>query len=167
MVPKGDKCCDLYILLHQILRILLDTIYSTERLGYLTVLIQEHRELYCELFKIPLKPKHHLLLHYPDLIAKIGPLRYLWSMRFEGFHQILKSTANSVTSRKNILLTLSKKQQLRFSFQILSKKGFINNVDFSPFWDDISALPEYETIAKLLIEEETSRVEKFSCFSVP
>lgn len=165
LVPEGDKCWDLYILLHQILQILLDTIFSTDTLSHLTVLIQEHHELFCELFETPLKPKHHFLLHYPTIISKVGPLRYLWSMRFEGFHKILKSTANSVTSRKNILLTLAKKQQLRFSFRILCKKGFLTTIDFSSAWDKISSLPEYEIISGLIIKEGHDPFNK-ACFSV-
>lgn len=100
-----------------------------------------------------LKPKHHFLAHYPLLISKIGPVRYLWSMRYEAFHKILKSTANSITSRKNILLTLAIKQQLRFSFRILSESGFSNNIDFSPLWDDIQSLPECNIIVDLLNKE--------------
>lgn len=165
LVPIGDKCWDLYILLHQILQILLDTIFSTDTLSHLTVLIQEHHELFCELFETPLKPKHHFLLHYPTIISKVGPLRYLWSMRFEGFHKILKSTANSVTSRKNILLTLAKKQQLRFSFRVLSKKGFSTTVDFSTTWDEISTLPQCEVISNLIIAQGYDPLNK-NCFSV-
>jgi hypothetical protein len=43
-------------------------------------------------------------------------------MRFEGKHKELKTTANSTTSRKNIVKTLSLKQQLRLSYRLLSPK---------------------------------------------
>ena len=34
-----------------------------------------------------LEPKFHYLLRYPTLIKKFGPLRKLWCMRFEAYHQ--------------------------------------------------------------------------------
>lgn len=103
-----------------------------EKIDYLQVLIEEHHMLFCELFMEPLKPKFHFLLHYPRLIRDIGPPRCIWSMRYEAYHKFLKSTANSTTSRKNLLLTLSIKDSLRFSYRILSKEGFSNTLQFGP-----------------------------------
>lgn len=104
LVPQGDEYWDLYVLLHQIVFILLDSMFSKNTVEYLKTLIQEYHELFGKLFGVPLKPKHHFLLHYPDLIMRAAPVKYTWSMRYEAYHKLLKSTANSVTSRKNILL---------------------------------------------------------------
>jgi len=53
-----------------------------------------------------LKPKHHHMVHYLFIIEKSGgPLSLFWSMRFEAKHKELKDTANSITSRKNIVYT--------------------------------------------------------------
>lgn len=153
LIPEDDTCWEIYILLHQILMLLLDAIFSHDSLNYLKIIIEEHHDLFCQHSGMTLKPKHHFLVHYPSLISKIGPVRFLWSMRYEAFHKLLKSTANSITSRKNILLTLAKKQQLRFSFRILSESGFFNNIDFSPIWDDLRSLPEYNIIVELLTKE--------------
>ncbi|KAL4135878.1 hypothetical protein QTP88_007460 [Uroleucon formosanum] len=43
-----------------------------------------------------------------------------WSMRFETKHRKLKETTHSITSRKNITLTISMKQQLKYSYRPLA-----------------------------------------------
>lgn len=54
---------------------------------------------YTEIFKDTLKPKHHLLVHYFNIIKKSGPLKYLWSYRFESKHRELKTYTKNITSR--------------------------------------------------------------------
>lgn len=76
--------------------------------------------------------KYHLLLHYPIVIRNLGPPRFYWCMRYEAFHRQLKQTANSVTCRKNLLVTLSLKQQLKLSGRLSDKRGFQTKVDFGP-----------------------------------
>lgn len=64
------------------------------------------------LFGETLKPKHHLMLHYPRIMRTVGPLRSLWSMRFEGKHRPLKQYAHAITSRVNLSYSIAVKQQL-------------------------------------------------------
>jgi len=90
-------------------------------LQYLKYLISEHHDMYLSLFNSSLKPKHHFLLHYPNIILKAGPLIYLSCMRFEAKHKELKKNANNVQSRKNLPLTLAKKSQLNFLYRRMSK----------------------------------------------
>lgn len=59
-----------------------------------------------------LKPKHHFILHYPQLIRKFGPLRHLWTLRFESKHQYFKNIIRHSPNFKNVLKSLSKKHQL-------------------------------------------------------
>jgi len=73
-------------------------------LKYLKYLISEHHDMYLSLFN-SLKPKHHFLLHYPNIILKTGPLIYLSCMRFEAKHKERNiKNANNVQSRKNLHL---------------------------------------------------------------
>jgi len=58
-------------------------------------------------------------------------------MRYEAFHKQLKSTAKIVTSRVNLLLTLCIKQQLKFSYRILSKKCLSNSIEFTQFLGEL------------------------------
>lgn len=72
-------------------------------------LIKEHNENYVILFNDSLKPKHHLLVHYPSIIRQSGPPRHFWCFRFEAKHRELKTYARVTSSRKNITLSISKK----------------------------------------------------------
>lgn len=95
---------------------------------YLEILIEEHHNLYINLFG-DLKPKHHFLVHYPNLMRKIGPLKYVSSMRYEARHRQLKINASVVKSRVNMPVTLSIKNQLSFyhrvSYNINSELMFV------------------------------------------
>uniref|UniRef100_A0A1Y1N501 C2H2-type domain-containing protein n=1 Tax=Photinus pyralis TaxID=7054 RepID=A0A1Y1N501_PHOPY len=149
LVPEKDSCWELYTILYQIIDILLSRIISKQTIEYLEILIVEHHRLYCELFDQTLKPKHHFMIHYPTVILNLGPLRHIWSMRYEAFHKVLKSTANSVTSRKNILLTLATKQQLRLSYRFLSRQGFNDNITCGNF-EDLASLKDFFILKQLL-----------------
>lgn len=132
LVPETEPVWRFYILILQLIDILLQRQFSTDLIDYLQILIKEHHSMYMELFQENLKPKYHFLLHYPNIIRNIGPPRYYWSMRFESFHRFLKCTANSVSCRKNLLVTLSLKQQLRLSSRLSSRKGFITKTELGP-----------------------------------
>lgn len=132
LIPNEDPVWRFYTLTVEMLDNLLARSFSAESIKYLQHLIEEHHELVIELFGEHLRPKYHFLLHYPKIIRLLGPPRYYWSMRYESFHRLLKCTANSVTCRKNLLVTLSIKQQLRFSSRILSKKGLVQSTCHGP-----------------------------------
>lgn len=77
-----------------------------------------------------LKPKFHLLLHYPRIMQEIGPLKHMSFMRFEAKHKELKQTANAVTSRRNPAYTLSMKHQLQLNYKFMLNKGFEKRLDW-------------------------------------
>ena len=57
---------------------------SNGQIAYLRVLIDEY--LHCRMQTFPdnpLKPKHHYVSHYPELIIQFGTLIRLWILRFE------------------------------------------------------------------------------------
>lgn len=132
LVPDEEPIWNFYILLVKIVDILLERLFTEQLIEYLQLLIKEHHSIYMDLFQENLKPKYHLLLHYPTVIRRIGPPRFYWCMRYEAFHRLLKQTAKSVTCRKNLLHTLSLKQQLRMSNRFLCKKGFEKKIEFGP-----------------------------------
>ena len=51
---------------------------------------------------IKLRPKHHFICHYPDLIRKLGPLKNLWTLSFEQKHQYFKNKAKTIRNFKNV-----------------------------------------------------------------
>ena len=46
-------------------------------------------------------PKFHYMLHYVEEIRRHGPLRLLWTLRFESKHLELKNTVKSSQNRMN------------------------------------------------------------------
>jgi hypothetical protein len=71
-----------------------------------------------------LKPKHHLLVHYPNIIKYSGPPKHFWCFRYEAKHKEMKLYTHAITSRKNICMSLAKKYQYKFAYNILN--SFLN-----------------------------------------
>lgn len=97
--------------MRKILLITLQESVTESTADLLENLIYEHHLLYIDLFDETLKPKH-LMLHYPRIMKIVGPLRPLWSMRFEAKHRPLKQYAHTITSRVNLCYSIAVKQQL-------------------------------------------------------
>ena len=65
--------------------------------------IEEYLQLWVHAFpKIPLKPKHHYLSHYPALIEELGPVKNSQSIRLESKHISMKNAAKHCQNLKNI-----------------------------------------------------------------
>jgi len=129
LVPEVEEVWQLYIRFVQILDIITAPFVDTDLTMYLATLIAEHHELYCKLFSKTLKPKHHIMIHYPRIMNSIGPLIHVWSMRMEGKHRpVIKQVAKATTCRKNLPLTVAKKYSLSLSARFLSKRGFQRDV---------------------------------------
>jgi len=65
---------------------------------------------------VPLRPKHHYLLHYSWLTQMFGPLIRVWTMRMESKHYFFKRCARSCRNFINITKTLSETHQLSQAF---------------------------------------------------
>ncbi|KAL1472342.1 hypothetical protein MTO96_039402 [Rhipicephalus appendiculatus] len=65
-------------------------------------------------------PKMHYLVHYPRIIAELGPLTQFWCMRFEAKHQYFKALASRTMNFKNICKTLAQRHQLLQGFELHS-----------------------------------------------
>lgn len=130
LVPTENKYWSLYIILHEIITIVTSTTVQKEIHILLSDLITNHHQLYLQLFQLPLRPKHHHMIHYSKVIEQIGPLINIWSMRFESKHRELKMSSNVIASRVNIPHSLAVKQQLKYSTRIFLKRGFSKNFSF-------------------------------------
>ncbi|XP_064472077.1 uncharacterized protein LOC135386209 [Ornithodoros turicata] len=87
IIDPTDEVWQLFLLLRDIVNLVCARKISQTQILYLNELIQLYLELITELFpRVTLKPKHHFLLHYPELILKYGPLIWLWTLRFESKH---------------------------------------------------------------------------------
>lgn len=95
---------------------------SNNLLLQISIKIESINQEYQNLFKKHLTPKFHFLLHYKLVIQQSGPLRNLWSYKYEAKHKEFKIFAHAITSRKNIPKTFAFKQQMRFANFILEPK---------------------------------------------
>jgi len=75
-------------------------------------LVAEHHRLYKILFKDPLKPKHHNMVHFGYARKMSGPLVNLSTVRYEAKHRPQTKRAAATSSRKNITYTIAMKEQL-------------------------------------------------------
>lgn len=141
LIPVGNIYWKVYIFLRKMLSIILSSSVSIEKCASLKKLIKEHHSLYKRLFNLPLKPKHHNLVHYPTIMMNSGPLNNTSSLRYESKHREGKLSANVVSSRTNITKTLAIKHQLKICHRFLSMAGFQNmKAETNDSLQDISSL---------------------------
>lgn len=144
-IPRGDVVWQFFITLVQIIDILTKTFCTDDDLNKLSTLITSHHSFYVSFFKDSLKPKHHHMLHYPNIIRQIGPLTNIWCMRLEGKHKELKNYAKCITSRVNLPKSIMIKQQLKFSKRVVCGTGLERKVEFGPFTKNfVNINPIYE-----------------------
>lgn len=118
MVPCDDPVWKFLINFFEILDILLCFQITDTDISLLREKIKQHNSDYIVIFKDTLKPKFHNLTHYPTIIRQSGPLRNLWCFKYESKHRQFKIYSHCITSRKNICLTLAKKYELKFAYQL-------------------------------------------------
>lgn len=132
LIPFGDVVWKYILLFLELIDDLLCYEISDNLLDQITTKIELLNREYQNLFKVNLTPKFHFLVHYPTIIKKSGPLRNIWSFKYEAKHKEFKIYAHVITSRKNIPKTFSFKQQMRFANFLLrsseSKEFLFKNV---------------------------------------
>lgn len=131
LVPRGNKYWSLYILLRKILSIVLCGFVTPDMPRTLASLICQHHSLFLQLFSVPLRPKFHILTHYPYIMKLSGPLTKTSCLRYESKHRQSKLAANVIASRVNITRTLAIKHQLQLTSRFVNKKGFHVDIVYS------------------------------------
>ena len=112
-IPEGDPAWELILYLKDIVEISFSPVLSDSAIGFLDVIIKEHKLLLRETFpQFILKPKHHFIEHYPHLITCFGPLALTSTLRFESKHSFLKKALKQLMNYKNICQSLANKHQL-------------------------------------------------------
>jgi len=112
-VPAGDEHWP--FLLH--LLELVDTIFAPAFTQCMIISLEhhitDHLQMFTELFGslTKLKPKHHLLVHFPAIIRKSGPLIGLSCMRCELKNSFFKRSANIMCNFTNVCKTLAYRHQ--------------------------------------------------------
>ncbi|KAI7808364.1 hypothetical protein IRJ41_002977 [Triplophysa rosa] len=109
LVQRDDEHWHLLILLLHIANVAFSPVQTDGMTTFLKYLIIEHHQLFKKLFpEKNLLPKHHIMIHYPRCIRKIGPILHMWCMRYEAKHKFFKTQLKSF---KNITKTLAIKHQ--------------------------------------------------------
>jgi len=124
-VPDGDHIWEILMDLKEIAELAVSQTFTDESIQYLACKIVDHRQLLQYVFpNFRLRPKHHFLEHYPDLIKCFGPLVHLWTMRFEGKHKVFKKIVHDTHNFKNILKTLANRHQNMMAFYLSTPSFF-------------------------------------------
>jgi hypothetical protein len=130
LVPHDCEVWLYYITLRNLVDTILSKQLSKQHALYLRELVHEHHTLYKDLFKKHLRPKHHLLLHYPRCLLETGPFTHNWGMRFESKHTLIKVVSNVMKSRVNLCKSIATRHMFLLAHQILSTRN--------DKWGDIS-----------------------------
>ena len=111
LIPEDDIHWKLYGYFRRIIDISPSTRVILADAKILKRLIQDQNGLYQKLYG-KLKPKFHLLVHYPRILINNGPIINFWGTRFESNHRSLKCTAQSTTCTKNLFKAITTKHTL-------------------------------------------------------
>lgn len=119
LIPTDDDVWLFVMTLVQILDKILAFRVTDFSISSLKAIIETHNNQFMNLFKENLKPKYHILTHYPDVMKKCGPVRKYWCFQFEAKHRGFKIYSHAITSRRNIGLSIEKKYQFVFANYLL------------------------------------------------
>lgn len=131
LVSENYKEWTVYVLLRKIISIVMSPRVLRCHATVLQSLITEFNNLYFQLFG-HLRPKFHLLTHYPRIMILMGPLVHLWNMLFESFNHQLKQSACATACKVNILETMAKKVQLKMA-KIFFTGKIDSHIQLGPF----------------------------------
>lgn len=129
IVDDCDLTWTMILTLREICCILNSPKLSLNHIGYLKTLLEEYVELRKLVFpSLKFTPKHHYLLHYPELIRLFGPLKNVWTLRFESKHRYFKSLVHHTYNYKNLTKMLSFRHQYLQSLHFSEGKLFDDSV---------------------------------------
>lgn len=109
---------DVWLLILCLREICFLTFASALSLGQVALLqekINEYLLLRLKCFpNIKLRPKHHYISHYPSLTISFGPLKHLWTLKFESKHRYFKNIIKHSQNYKNITKMLKNDININF-----------------------------------------------------
>ncbi len=124
-IPENDAIWEILMLLKDILELATSFRFTDDTIDFLAAKISEHRGLLLKVFPdFVLRPKHHYIEHYSQLIRTYGPLRDAWTMRFEGKHKFFKQIINETKNFKNVPQTLAVRHQRMVAYHVDSSSFF-------------------------------------------
>lgn len=126
-------------IMSKIIQIVHSNVVYSKHIDWLQILITRFKTIWHSEWKQVIKPKLHFMDHYPDLIAKIGPLALSDTTAFERHHRLLTRVVEKNPQFKNILKSLSVRHQTAWAnswkkseFHVLDTgKGRMTKVDMN------------------------------------
>lgn len=109
-----DKLEEIWICIQTLLKIMQILFSNSIRendVQSLQEAIESHLKNYFDIFKNKLKPKHHMLTHYPTIIRKSGPVKNFWMMRMEAKHKFFTEHCKKTKNFIGITRSLAAKHQ--------------------------------------------------------
>nr|XP_054775592.1 uncharacterized protein LOC129284158 [Lytechinus pictus] len=122
LVEVDNEYWEVIVLLLQCMDMIFSPGITREDTYFLKHLIRDHHELYLQVFEEHLRPKHHFMVHYPNAIRFVGPLRQFWTFRFEAKHNFLKQLAHLNCNFKNIAKSLAKRHQFQLCQNMITER---------------------------------------------
>lgn len=146
---EREELESIWIVVESLLRcieIIYSKVITEEDLEELALLTGIHLDNFIRIFNEYLRPKHHLMTHYPNAIRRMGPLIYFWMMRFESMHQVFTRLVKHTNNYVNITKTLAQKHQAMIAYkrfqlngvQTSMSKKFINTDTFPKYKDQVT-----------------------------
>lgn len=133
LIPEENKHWELLLLLLECMEIVFSPSLTPEVTVYLAAIIEEHHSLFLELYPHKhLIPKHHLMVHYPGAILKLGPLIQFWAMRFEAKHAFFKRICHITCNFRNICKTMAFRHQMTLCYSLLAGDVFKPETEIGP-----------------------------------
>lgn len=157
------KRCKLVRLINSIMLIVFSPCITETMRVNLGKLIKEHHLLQLKIRPNSLKPKHHLIIHYPTTILKMGPLIGLCCMRFEGKHLPFKKQAQSCQNFVNVCKSFAFRHQEAVYFSDKSDEKLTYQVLKEPIdTDHINHLLEpFSPRSELVFVSSLSKIRTF------
>lgn len=121
LIPHDCPVWKFLLNLHTLMDTCLLSSFKESDLQLLNKLVKYHNKVYVELFGQHLKPKAHFLTHYVTVIKRLGPLKFLWCLRYEAKHKELKAYCKANFSRRDICYSLAVKIAMK-----LANRFFLN-----------------------------------------
>ena len=118
VVDDTHKVWQLYILAREICEIVMAPVVDPAWLPYLELIIAHHHALLKDVAPKAFIPKMHFIVHYPRLLLTFGPLRHLWTMRFEAVNQYFKQLVKKTKSFVNVTASLCSRFQRRKCYEV-------------------------------------------------
>ncbi len=113
LVPRQNAQWDLYLLMVDVLEAVCTTAFSPADIQYIRGLLEAFNEMCVEVLPhFHVTPKHHYTVHYGTQIENFGPLRYCWTIRFEGKHEQFKQIFRRSKNRINVCKSLAVQHQM-------------------------------------------------------